>query len=100
MTTADRTYTPPANHKILFENERVRVMEVAIRPGETSGMHEHPPCVVYQLTDCRVRFAFPDGSSRVVDSQAGNTVWSDGVQHEVHNIGATDDVGIIVELKQ
>jgi quercetin dioxygenase-like cupin family protein len=100
MTTAERKFTPPANHRILLENERVRVMEVAIRPGETSGMHEHPASVVYQLTDCRVRFAFPDGSNQVVDSKAGNTVWTNGVQHEVHNIGTTDDIGIIVELKQ
>lgn len=100
MTTAERQFTPPANHRILFENERVRVMEVAIRPGETSGMHEHPAALVYQLSDCRVRFAFPDGTSRVVDSKAGDTVWTDGVQHEVHNIGASDDIGIIVELKR
>jgi hypothetical protein len=63
-------------------------------------MHEHPATVVYQLTDARVRFAFPDGTSRIVESKTGDVNWTDGVHHEVHNIGTTDDVGIIVELKR
>jgi hypothetical protein len=46
-----------------------------------------------------VRFSLPDGSSREVDIAEGDTNWSDGVSHDVENIGTTDDWGIIVELK-
>ncbi len=99
-STTPQAYVPPQGHKILFENERVRVMEVLIRPGDTSGMHGHPPCVVYALSDARVRFTLRDGGSREVDTKKGDTGWSDGGWHEVHNIGTTDDLGIIVELKQ
>jgi quercetin dioxygenase-like cupin family protein len=93
-------YAPPRGHRVLLENDRVRVLEVRIQPGNTSGWHSHPACVVYQLTDARVRFNLPDGTSREVDSRRGNIAWSDGGPHEVINVGATDDLGIIVELKR
>lgn len=96
----EQSYVPPKDHRVLFENDRVRVLEVRVLPGETSGMHEHPAAVVYQLSDARVRFAFPDGSSREIASKVGDINWTDGVRHEVHNIGTTDDLGIIVELKR
>ena len=95
-----RAYTPPQGHRVLFENDRVRVMEVRIAVGETSGMHEHPPCLVYALGDAKVRMSLRDGTSRDVDIKKGETTWSEGGWHEVHNIGQTEDLGIIVELKR
>lgn len=94
-----RQYMPPKNHRLLLENERVRVLEVRVPPGENAGMHEHPPCVVYQLSDAHVRFALPDGTSREATLKKGEITWSDGGWHDVHNIGTTDDLGIIVEFK-
>lgn len=99
MTSPVRTYTPPRGHRVLLENDRVRVMEVRIAPGDKSGMHEHPACVVYALSNSRVRFSFKDGSSRESESKNGDVVFSAGGWHEVENIGATEDAGIIVELK-
>ncbi len=90
----------PRGHKILLENEHVRVLEVRIKPRESSGSHAHPHCVVYQLTNAKVKFTTPDGKSRVVDSKQGDIVWSEGGIHEVENVGDTDDYGIIVELKK
>ncbi|HZS01238.1 MAG TPA: hypothetical protein VFE37_21145 [Chloroflexota bacterium] len=92
-------YVPPKDHKVLLENERVRVLDVRIKPGATTGMHSHPPCVAYALSSTRVRFSTPDGSSREVKMRAGEATWSDGGWHNVENVGAADDWGIIVELK-
>jgi hypothetical protein len=36
---------PPRGHRVLLENDRVRVLELRIKPGEVTGMHSHPPCV-------------------------------------------------------
>lgn len=100
MTSPEtKTYAPPRGHRVLFENDRVRVMEVRIAAGGTSGMHEHPPCVVYALGDARVRMSFEGGGSREVDIKSGDTTWSDGGWHDIQNIGQTEDAGIIVELK-
>ena len=93
-------YVAPKGHRILLENDRVRVLEVRIKPGETTEMHGHPANVVYALSSARVRFSFPDGSSREVGIKEGDIVWSDGGWHDVANIGTTDDLGIIVELKR
>lgn len=31
----------PANHRIVLENEQVRVLQVEVAPGETERIHEH-----------------------------------------------------------
>ncbi len=89
----------PTGHKVLFENDRVRVLDVRINPGETSEMHTHPANFVYALSTARVLFSFPNGTSREVTIKEGDTVWSEGVTHEIKNIGDTVDWGIIFELK-
>ena len=37
----DAVTAAPANHKILLENERVRVLEVTVQPGEREAVHAH-----------------------------------------------------------
>lgn len=38
---ADAVKAAPANHKVLLENERVRVLEVTVQPGEREAVHAH-----------------------------------------------------------
>ena len=99
-TPSAQSYTPPKNHRLLFENERVRVLEILVPPGEATGMHGHPPCVVYNITAARARVAFADGSAREIGIEPGGTSWSEAVTHDFHNVGDTISHGIIVELKQ
>ena len=38
------------HHTLIFENDRVRVLQTLIPPGETTGMHTHRwPCVIQTL---------------------------------------------------
>ena len=97
---ASTASVPPKDHIVLLDNDTVRVMELRIRPGESTGMHAHPPCVVYALSTARVRFTLPDGTARETDIRQGVATWSAGGWHDVENIGETDDWGVIVELKQ
>jgi len=97
---SEHVYGPLKGHKVLLENDRVRALEVRIKPGERTGMHSHPASVVYALGPAKVTFAFPDGTSRDVDIHTGDIAWSNPLSHDVINIGKTDDVGIIVELKE
>jgi len=87
------------HYVVLFENSRVRVLEVRLQPGEDTPMHWHPANVAYDLADQRIRFVFPDGSSKVIDKKAGRLAWSDGEAHATQNVGNADAVAIIVELK-
>jgi hypothetical protein len=38
----DAVAAAPDNHRVVFENEKVRVLEVTIKPGEKEPFHEHP----------------------------------------------------------
>ncbi len=90
----------PTGHRVLFENDRVRVLDVRINPGETSEMHSHPANFVYALSTAKVVFSFPDGTTREATIHEGDTVWSEGATHEIRNVGDTPDWGIIFELKK
>jgi mannose-6-phosphate isomerase-like protein (cupin superfamily) len=44
----DAVVSAPKNHKILLENESVRVLEVTLAPGEVENLHHHQwPSVLY-----------------------------------------------------
>ena len=90
----------PTGHEVLFENDRVRVLDVRIPPGETSEMHSHPDSFVYALSSAHVIFSFPDGTSRDVHIKEGDGTWNNAMTHEVKNVGDTVDWGIIFELKK
>jgi len=38
----DSVVAAPNNHRLLYENDHVRLVEVTIRPGELENMHGHP----------------------------------------------------------
>ena len=37
----DSVNAAPKNHRVLFENDHVRLLEVVVQPGETEAMHGH-----------------------------------------------------------
>jgi hypothetical protein len=37
----DAISAAPKNHKILYEDERVRILDVTVEPGEKENMHHH-----------------------------------------------------------
>jgi len=57
---------------VRFENDRVRVLELRLKPGEREGMHTHPQYVLYALTDYRVKNTSADGTVRVFDRKRGD----------------------------
>ena len=83
-----------------FENERVRVLELRLKPGESEGMHTHPDYVLYALTDYRVKNTSADGTVRVFDRKHGDVFWGKPVTHRGENVGDTEVHAIIVELKE
>ncbi len=89
----------PGNYKVMIENDRVRVMDFQLRRGAREEMHMHPAHVLYVLTGFRIRFTFPDGTTKIRETMAGEVLYSDAVMHSPENIGDTDAHGILVELK-
>jgi len=94
----DPAESNPNHYKVIFENDRVRVLEYTDLPGDQTTPHEHPDSVMYTLSAFRRRLYSGD-SQRDVDMPAGLTGWLPAQQHHGENIGDTATRVIFVELK-
>lgn len=100
LAAQDPTVLYPGNYQVMILNDQVRVMDFQLKRGAREAMHMHPAHVLYVLTGFRIRFTFPDGTTRVRETKAGEVLYSDAVMHSPENIGDTDAHGILVELRQ
>ncbi len=82
MTTPDSTVVDPDGHRVVFENEHVRVLEVRVREGHDLPIHTHPPRVVVAVGSYRLRVVEPDGSVSVFDRRPGEVGWTNHEEHE------------------
>ena len=90
----------PETHKVLLENEHVRVLDVHAKPGEKVAMHSHPSSTLYYLTDGKLKITYPDGRTEERTVKAGTAVWSEAVTHAVENVGANEFHEVHIELKE
>ena len=98
MSALDPTQTDPDKYKVVFENDRVRVLEYRDKPCEKTEAHQHPDSVLLMLSDFQRRLTV--GSDvREVTVRAGQAVWSPAQVHIGENIGTTDTHVVFVELK-
>jgi quercetin dioxygenase-like cupin family protein len=90
----------PESHKVLLENDQVRVLSVHMKPGDKAPMHSHPHNVAYFLTDARVKITLPNGKTEERNLKAGSSNWSEATTHAAENIGTTELEEIQIELKK
>jgi hypothetical protein len=90
---------PISGLQVKFENDRVRVLELRLQPGQREKQHAHPQYVLYALTDYRVRNTKADGTTQIFDRKSGDVFWGEPVTHSGENIGNTELRAVIVELK-
>lgn len=95
----DPAVTNPNHYRVVFENERVRVLEYKDQPGESTTPHLHPDSVMYTLSSFRRRLVSGD-IERVVELEAGTAGWLPAQQHHGENIGDSPTHVIFVELKE
>jgi quercetin dioxygenase-like cupin family protein len=95
----DAAKVAPHVYKVVFENERARVLEVRMRAGESTAMHSHPDYVVYLLSGGKVRFTSPSGESVDVELPAGAGMWRKAEEHATDNIGTTEVHAFFFEPK-
>ena len=95
---ADPTETDPDKYKVVFENDRVRVLEYRDEPGARTSPHRHPDSVMVTLSafDRRVTAG---AQSREVSLEAAQVRWLDAQTHAGENIGSTPSHAVFVELK-
>jgi hypothetical protein len=97
--SGDPTVTDPDKYRVIFENERVRVLEYTDKPGDRTSPHGHPDSVMYTLTAFERRLIHGE-QERDVQLDAGRVVWVAAQEHQGENIGTTETHSIFVELKE
>jgi len=103
----DAVAAAPDHHRLIFEDERVRVLEACIKPGETTPLHTHRwPSAVYVISsDDFVRYdqegtVVTDSRVLGIRSEAGSVVWLPPLEpHSVQNIGEQEARAIVFEIK-
>jgi quercetin dioxygenase-like cupin family protein len=86
--------------QLKLDNDRVRVLEAALKPGEKEQLHSHPAYVVYVVAGGKVRNHLADGKTSETEFKTGDVVYRDPLTHWAENIGNTTIHLILVELKE
>jgi hypothetical protein len=89
----------PDAHRVIFENEHVRVVRARASGGWQSRMHSHPPMLVVNLGVGRQKVTWADGTTTLVDLDPGAVVWQDTpFEHEWTLLSGEVEV-ILVEVR-
>lgn len=98
----DAVVIDPDAHRVVLENEHVRVFEARASQGARSPMHSHPPFVFIALDTARLKFGLPDGTTSIFDTHPGQVVWmADGAQHSWQLLsGRVSVIGVEVKSAQ
>jgi quercetin dioxygenase-like cupin family protein len=86
--------------KVKVDNDRVRVLEAELQPGDKEQMHSHPSSIIYVIAGGTIRNHAADGKTTEATLQTGAVIYRDPVTHWAENIGTAPIHMIVVELKQ
>ena len=90
----------PNMYSVVFENERVRVMQVVFKPGQDIKKHSHPDHYAYVLEGGQLTISKPDAKPSVADLTPGQVLWIPAETHWAKNTGATQVKLLVNELKK
>jgi beta-alanine degradation protein BauB len=103
-------FTPAVGTRLLFENDRVRVWDLTLQPGESLPLHRHELDYLYVVIgDGTLQTGFADGTADEPRQMADGDVRfrdvsspADGPRatHSATNVGDSPWRNIVVELKE
>jgi beta-alanine degradation protein BauB len=101
----DPVCTDPDKYTVIFENDRVRVLEYRDLPGGRTHPHQHPDSVMFTLSRFRRRLQAGQAgqarrAGREVAMEPGHAYWLPAQVHAGQNIGSTPTYVLFVELKE
>jgi beta-alanine degradation protein BauB len=97
--STDPIHTDPELYSVVFENERVRVLEYRDRPGDRTCEHSHPDMVIIPLTTFQRRLTV-GGRTVEIEKIRHEAGWVDAQTHVGENIGHGESHALFVELKE
>jgi len=104
----DALVAAPEHHKLLLENDFVRVLDTLIPPGEITNLHTHRwPASLYVISWSDF-IRYDAEANVIVDSRKlsqtpspSSALWSEALKpHSLKNIGANDIHILSVEIKR
>lgn len=95
----DPVKVAPNQYKLLFENDRVRVMEVTLKAGESIVTHSHPDHFVYVVSPGKLKITPQGKEGQEMETTQGQVLWIAAETHSAMNTGATEFKGVVVDLK-
>jgi hypothetical protein len=96
---ADPLDVSPELYHVVFENDRVRVLEYRDGPGDATKPHHHPDSVMVTLSSFRRRL-WTQGREVELELPAFQARWLDAQEHSGMNIGDSPTHAIFIELKE
>jgi mannose-6-phosphate isomerase-like protein (cupin superfamily) len=96
----DPVKVDPKRYKVVFENDRVRVLRVTYGPHEKGVMHEHTrDRVSVPLTPANMQMTTPDGNMTISNRAVGSAAWAGPARHQEYNAANEQFVIVAVEIK-
>src|ERR1700736_5830632 len=89
----------PDKYKAILNNEKARVLDVRLKPGQKSPMHSHPDYIIYALSGGTAQFWDAQGKTSKMTLRPGQCAWRNGESHAVQNIGKTTIHVLNIEIK-
>lgn len=96
---ADPVEVSPQLYRVVFENDRVRVLEYRDAPGDQTKPHHHPDSVMVTLSSFRRRL-WSGGREVELELPAFQARWLDAQEHSGMNIGQSPTHAVFIELKE
>ncbi|MDD5541560.1 MAG: hypothetical protein PHX83_00120 [Acidobacteriia bacterium] len=102
MLGQDAVQVAGKEYKLISENDRVRILDCKLAPGEKTAMHSHPALLAVILAPSVIRQDTPDGKSAEIGAgdKRGAVHFADATTHTSENIGKTPFHAILIEFKQ
>lgn len=95
----DTVSVDPADVKVAFENDQIRVLHARYAPHQKIAMHSHSSRVVVCITEMHVLTTLANGQTQELRCKPGDSRWSEPVAHSVENLEDAPFEVVEVELK-
>lgn len=102
----DALIAAPAQHRLLLENEQVRVLDTFIAPGECTPVHTHEWPAVHHVLSWSNFVRRDDKGNVLVDTRTSTAIqrpsvlWGEPLgPHSLENVGSTPLHIVSIEVK-
>jgi quercetin dioxygenase-like cupin family protein len=89
----------PDKYKVILNNDKVRVLDIRLRPGQKTPAHSHPDYIIYALNDGTAKVWDEKGKVSTMRLKAGQCVWRNDEIHTVQNVSKHTIHVLNIELK-